>query len=716
MASVDNHAIVVTSDNLSFISAWTTAAILLVEVGATLFFVTGIAEQVLGGGAIWFIVGALAGGFILKSIYFSGEDLVGSETPDFTARNTRIVPQQSWKLPLLLQYLALGPLCCLACGQYIIAGVSVFLTRPITEVQELYGVLLTIAVTVVGWWLSRSGNMRYRQSCARIVQIFTLFAVIQIVWCVVTIATKDSQRLPPIGAFLQSGTQNRLLWLSPVITGSLASFGYGLLFLGSLRTLPRLWRHMSSPKLKNIRIAANVACGYSLIVVGALTVFVSALVPKEFLRSYPGAALLGLSSSLAGWVALRGIFGMLLVSIAILLLVHVTRASFLASTSLLNEIFDSETLMSWLPESIQSHSVISDGSILVGFVYVAAIVIARNGFAAFALLYAFIILIGLWFDTTRAVLLGAGWLESKIETSRGRLARLAILLMLLSCFGLAMALSAPRQALWSLGSVVGLLVAVVSRERWRAKRSRGEHQVDFQLEFSTNLDFPNHAVRPGAVLVAVRDPNRLYHLEAALEKIDTGRYDVVVMTASLVSRSASDFEIADNRSFSGEEQALFQRVTRIAEQYGKTISAFLTVAASDTFRAMVNTAAALNASRLVTSVSATMESETLARLIGRAWERLPEPRSRLSLEITAPARPSLFVNLGPHAPRMWPDDVDRLHALWLELSDGLERLHHSDVISTALRLFEKDLHGVRRQELIQAVSECVGEKHNQEIR
>jgi len=65
----------------------------------------------------------------------------------------------------------------------------------------------------------------------------------------------------------------------------------------------------------------------------------------------------------------------------------------------------------------------------------------------------------------------------------------------------------------------------------------------------------------------------------------------------------------------------------------------------DPFDAMVQSAAKLQCSRLVTGVSARMTSEELARRIGLAWERLPEPRHAFSLEIISPDRPSIFVIL-----------------------------------------------------------------------
>jgi hypothetical protein len=94
-----------------------------------------------------------------------------------------------------------------------------------------------------------------------------------------------------------------------------------------------------------------------------------------------------------------------------------------------------------------------------------------------------------------------------------------------------------------------------------------------------------------------------------------------------------------------------------------------------------------------------MESGELARRIGQAWEALPGPRHPFSLEIISPDRQSVFVNLGPHPPRLWPEDIDLVHDLWLELSEssGLgARLHHRDVVGLALRRLRNDLHDERR--------------------
>ena len=54
---------------------------------------------------------------------------------------------------------------------------------------------------------------------------------------------------------------------------------------------------------------------------------------------------------------------------------------------------------------------------------------------------------------------------------------------------------------------------------------------------------------------------------------------------------------------------------------------------------------------------------------------------------------SKFFNLGPHPPRLWPEDVNLLHRLWLRMSDQREghKVHHRDLVSLALRRLERDV-------------------------
>ena len=88
----------------------------------------------------------------------------------------------------------------------------------------------------------------------------------------------------------------------------------------------------------------------------------------------------------------------------------------------------------------------------------------------------------------------------------------------------------------------------------------------------------------------------------------------------------------------------------MAEKEGKTVE-LLVVPSVDPFEAIVQTAAKLQASRVVRGESLRMDTAELARRIGLAWERLTEPRHPFSLEVLSQDKPPFFVNLGPHPPR-----------------------------------------------------------------
>ena len=227
------------------------------------------------------------------------------------------------------------------------------------------------------------------------------------------------------------------------------------------------------------------------------------------------------------------------------------------------------------------------------------------------------------------------------------------------------------------------------------KKGLEQFNIDLRPELSMN----SINVRSGCVLVAVRDYNRLTHLRSVLRKTNTNKMDIVVITIRVLV-GAGEYELRQDQLFSDYETELFTRVVSVAEKEGKHVE-LLVVPSVNPFDAMVQTAANLKAGRLVTGVSARMASEELARRIGQAWERLPEPRLPFSLEIISPERPSIYVNLGPHPPRLWPEDLDLLHDMWLRLSDRFgARLHHRDVVGVALRRMNRELQSSGRDGVI----------------
>jgi hypothetical protein len=160
---------------------------------------------------------------------------------------------------------------------------------------------------------------------------------------------------------------------------------------------------------------------------------------------------------------------------------------------------------------------------------------------------------------------------------------------------------------------------------------------------------------------------------------------VVLHLRFLGRAGAGEYELEPQQLFSAEEQTLFTRALALAEKKGKSIHPAV-AAATEKWEAILRAAQSLQSSSVVLGVSPNRSVTEEARVAGLAWERLPDPKPHLVLEIYSPGGQENIFYLGPHAPHLTPKEIDLLHAIWLELSDRVapEELHHHDVVHFAL--------------------------------
>ncbi len=110
-------------------------------------------------------------------------------------------------------------------------------------------------------------------------------------------------------------------------------------------------------------------------------------------------------------------------------------------------------------------------------------------------------------------------------------------------------------------------------EKVNAKKG-SEHRHDlekFNLDQRPGTGESGLKARPSCVIVAVRDPHRLWHLQKVLEKTNLRRNDIVVLTIRQVSSGADEYDLREDQIFATQEQELFSHVVSLAEKQGKTV-------------------------------------------------------------------------------------------------------------------------------------------------
>jgi amino acid transporter len=722
------RVVVASTVMLSFISFWRGAAIVLSDLASSAFYAGGIAEGAIGKSAPWFILAVMLFSFAVRSVYMESCSMyvrggvyvvVRDAMGPFLARLSVSA--------LIFDYILTGPISAVSAGQY--------LGRLINEISEMlhagtqvppyeFAAGFGIAATAYFWWSNTKGVHESSTKALRIMEVTTAMVVMFLIWCTLTLLRSGPAQIPPppTPSNLHFG-QDALGWLEGTFwiqlsgIAILVAFGHSLLAMSGFETLAQVYREIASPKLKNLKITANIVCVYAVVGTGIITLLAGMIIPDAIRPQYSQNLLGGLAMHLAGPQLLRLAFHIFVVFVGVLILSGAVNTSIIGANGVLNRLAEDGVLFPWFRKPHRrygtSYRLINT---IVGL-QIVTILASRGDVNLLGEAYAFGVVWSFFMKALGVLVLRFKRHDQEYKTPLniaigGREIPFGLLLTTLVLFFVAIANLFTKQVATISGVGFTLLLFIVftisGRLNAKTRRETKQGLEQFNLDMRPDVAVGSGAIhaRPGCILVAVRNYNRMTHLETVLQKTNTRRHDIVVMTVRGISTGAGEYDLAENQLFTEDERELFTRVVAMAEKEGKTVD-LLVVPAVNPFDAMVQTAAKLQASRLVTGVSARMDSEELARRIGQAWERLPEPRHPFSLEIITPDRPSTFVNLGPHPPRLWPEDIDLVHELWLEISEKYAgaRLHHRDIVGVALRRMREQLQSKQRDEVVHDILE-----------
>jgi amino acid transporter len=731
-STTTTKVVVATTVALTFITFWEAASVVLNDIASTMYYIGGITEQAIGKPAPWMVLAVMLFSYAVRSVYMESCGMFVRGGVYIVVRDS-IGPTVA-KLSvssLVVDYILTGPISVVSAGQYLgrlLNELSETLKQNWRTDPNAFSVFFSVAVTIYFWWSNIKGVPESSHKALRIMQITTVMVVILLIWCPLTLLLRGGAQLPPLPTPSNLHlTKESLGWLNGTVWAQMwfvvmvVAFGHSLLAMSGFETLAQVYREVAYPKLKNLRITANIVCTYCVLCTGVISILAVMIIPDATRSTYYDNMIGGLVMNLSGPSLLKLGFHVFVVIVGVLILAGAVNTSLIGVNGVLNRVAEDGVLLDWFRRPHKKFGTTYRILNTMTLLQIATIIISRGDVYLLGEAYAFGVV---WSFALKA--LGVLVLRFQrhdqeykfpfnvrvggIELPIG----LGVTTLVLFLVAIANLFSKKIATIYGVTFTILLYGLFMISERVNAGKKK-EHRSDlekFNLDHQPEVSGATLHARPGCVLVAVRDYHRMFHLQKTLEKTNLRRHDIVVMTVRQLSAGAAEYDLRDDQLFAGYEQELFSHVVTVAEKEGKSVE-LLVIPAVDPFDAMVQTAARLRASRLVVGVSPRMESDELAQRLGLAWERLPAPRHPFSLEIIHPDRPSTFVNLGPHPPRLWPEDVDRLHNIWLRLTEqeGLgAKLHHRDVVGVALQRIEEELDTSQRAQILAEFEKAV-QKH-----
>ncbi|MFL6354857.1 MAG: APC family permease [Bryobacteraceae bacterium] len=720
--STASKVVVATTVALSFISYWRGAAIVLSDLASSMFYAGGIAEQAIGKSAAWYVLGVMLFSFAVRSVYMESCGM-------FVRGGVYVVVRDSMGpflarfsvSALVFDYMLTGPISVVSAGQYLgrlLNELSGYAHQDFALNPNTFAAFFAVLVTLYFWWSNIKGIEESSGAALKIMQITTVMVVALLIWCPVTILIRGGWQLPPSPVpknltFHEDslGWLKGTVWPTIPIVAVIIAFGHSLLSMSGFETLAQVYREIASPKLKNLKITGNIVCFYALCSTGLITLLAVMIIPDKVRMTYVNNLIGGLAMNLAGPMLLRLVFHVFVVIVGVLILSGAVNTSLIGANGILNRVAEDGVLLEAFRKPHPKFGTTSRIINLITLLQLATIILSRGNMILLGEAYAFGVV---WSFALKALgVLALRFQRNDQEYKVPLNIRIAgkeipiglgATTLVLMATAVVNLFSKQYATMYGISFTVAFFFLFTISERVNARKHKVRNKKSlehFNLQQQPRVEAKSLHARAGGVLVAVRNPANLQHLRRTLQKTNLRRNDIVVMTVRPLGAD-SEYALNEEQLFGSDEKALFSAVVTMAEKEGKHVE-LLVVPATDPFDALVQTASELKVSRLVTGVSPRMSSDELARRIGLAWERLPEPRHSFSLEIITPDRPSTYVNLGPHPPRLWPEDLDKLHDLWLRLSadEALgAKLHHRDVVGLALRKLEQELKGPEREEVL----------------
>jgi amino acid transporter len=625
---------------------------------------------------------------------------------------------------LMFDYILTGPISGVSAGLYLVGLLNELLQHFHARSLPMNGgaAVFAIAVTLYFWWENIKGIHESSEKALRIMYVTSVMVGMLVLWCCYTLWTKGGH-LPPWphlqtitfltgdhgGAlgFLKNSSLPRTVTFIAVLIG----LGHSVLAMSGEETMAQVYREIEHPKLPNLKKAALVIFFYSLIFTAGVAFFAVMIIPDSVRGSFQDNPIGGLAMYLTGPLGLRLVFRAFVVVVGVLMLAGAVNTAIVGSNGVLNRVSEDGILPEWFRRPHKKFGTSYRILNLVVALQLLTIILSRGDIFVLGEAYAFGVM---WsFSMKGLAVLVLRYKEPGQREYRVPLnfkigqteipVGLALITLTLTALCIINLFTKEVATISGVAFTIVFFAVFEISEKVTRRRAGAHAELDqFNLEAGDDLTPRALGVRPGSVLVMVRNYNTLYNLNATLDRVDPRKQDVVALHLRFLGRAgAGEYELEPQQLFSSEEQTLFTRALALAEKKGKPIH--LAVAgATEKWDAILRAAQGLQSSVVVLGVSPNRSVTEEARVAGLAWERLLDPKPQLTLIIYDPAGSEHIFYLGPHAPHLTPKEIDLLHGIWLQLSNDVapEEIHHHDVVHFALEELKMEMNDYQRDGVV----------------
>src|SRR5579863_9863079 len=556
---------VATTVMLTFISFWRAAAIVLSDLASSAYYAGGDAEKVIGKSAPWFILAVMLFSYAVRALYIESSSMFVRGGVYRVVKEAMGGGLAKFSVSaLLFDYVLTGPISAVSAGQYLagfIKDMGEYMHRPLHFSDDHFAAGLAVIVVIYFWWKNTQGMHESSQKALQIMVITTVMVVILLIWCTITVLRAPIQLPPnPLHAGVVPLNKESLGWLDTawfrhlplgILTSVIlfVGFGHSVLAMSGEETLAQVNREIEHPKLKNLEKTGLVIFLYSLFFTSLVSFFAVMIIPDKVRPDYFANLISGLAMNVVGPYTLRLVFQGFVVLVGALILSGAVNTAIVGANGVLNRMSEDGVLTPWFRKPQKkfgtSYRIIN---LIVGL-QILTIVASRGNVYLLASLYAFGVIWSFAFKSLAVVVLRYTEPENRQWKVPGNIRikgiefPIGLFLISLLLFATAVVNLFTKQLATISGvafSVAFFAIFTISEHITSRKHAHEESGLDqFNVAQNAELSAEQMDVRPGNVLVAVRDPRNLYYLQKVLGRTDTTKTDVVVMTSRVSYREHS---------------------------------------------------------------------------------------------------------------------------------------------------------------------------------